>query len=99
KNSDQTRLIRDICQKPDIVEDPAPLLSEDLAAAASKGQQFDLTRSATYPLVVDRPIARASAWDEMMPRSQSAVFGKHGTEAFTRPKIMKALAKLGFSQS
>jgi glycosidase len=25
------------------------------------------------------PIARASAWYEMMPRSQSAVFGKHGT--------------------
>src|SRR5215831_2361918 len=79
RNSDQARLIRDVCQKPDIVEDPAPLLSEDLAAAASKGQQSDLTRSATYPLVVDRPIARASAWYEMMPRSQSAVFGKHGT--------------------
>ena len=41
--------------------------------------QSDLTRSAAYPLVVDRPIARASAWYEMMPRSQSAVFGKHGT--------------------
>src|SRR5215831_17339142 len=79
RNSDQTRLIRDVGQKPDIVEDPAPLLSEDLAAAASKGQQSDLTRSATYPLVVDRPIARAGAWYEMMPRSQSAVFGKHGT--------------------
>src|SRR5262249_36107915 len=79
KNSEQTRLIRDVCQKPDIVEDPAPLLSEDLAAAARKGQQSDLTRSATYPLVVDRPIARASAWYEMMPRSQSAVFGKHAT--------------------
>jgi hypothetical protein len=47
--------------------------------AANKGQQSDLTRSATYPLVVDRPIARASAWYEMMPRSQSPVFGKHGT--------------------
>jgi starch synthase (maltosyl-transferring) len=79
RNSEQTRLIRDVCQKPDIVEDPAPLLSEDLAVAANKGQQSDLTRSATYPLVVDRPIARASAWYEMMPRSQSAVFGKHGT--------------------
>src|SRR5262252_7086222 len=79
KNSDQTRLIRDVCQKPDIVEDPAPLLSEDLAVAASKGQQSDLTRSATYLLVVDRPIARASAWYEMMPRSQSPVVGRHGT--------------------
>ena len=45
RNSDQTRLIRDVCQKPDIVEDPAPLLSEDLAVAANKGQQSDLTRS------------------------------------------------------
>src|SRR5262249_59942722 len=79
RNSDQTRLIRDVCQKSDIVEDPAPLLSEDLAVAASKGQQSDLTRSATYPFVVDRPIARAGAWYEMMPRSQSAVFGTHST--------------------
>src|SRR5262245_18152565 len=69
RNSDQTRLIWDVCQKPDIVEDPAPLLSANLAVAASKGRQSDLTRSATYPLVVDRPIARAGAWYEMMPRS------------------------------
>src|SRR5262249_19044668 len=33
RNSDQARLIRDIRRKPDVVEDPAPLLSEDLAAA------------------------------------------------------------------
>src|SRR5437660_6048289 len=79
RNSEQTRLIRDVCQKPDIVENPAPLLSGDLAVAASKGQQSDLTRSATYPLMVDRPIARAGAWYEMMPRSQSPVVVKHGT--------------------
>ena len=73
KNSEQARLIRDVCCKADIVKNPAPLLSEELAAAASKGQQSDLTRSASYPLVVDRPIARAGAWYEMMPRSQSPV--------------------------
>src|SRR6516164_6824897 len=79
KNSEQARLIRNVCRKPDIAENPAPLLSEELAAAASKGQQSDLTRSASYPLVVDRPIACAGAWYEMMPRSQSPVVGRHGT--------------------
>src|SRR5262249_56252735 len=78
KNSELARLIRDVCRKPDIVENPAPLLTEELAAAASKGQQSDLTRSASYPLVVDRPIARAGAWYEMMPRSQSPVVGGAG---------------------
>ena len=57
RNSEQARLIRDVCEQSDLVENPAPLLSEDLAAAASKGQQSDLTHSATYPLTVDRPIA------------------------------------------
>ena len=79
KNSEQARLIRDVCRKPDIAENPDPLLSQELAATASKGQQSDLTRSATYPLVADRPIARAGAWYEMVPRSQSRVPGKHGT--------------------
>ena len=79
KNSEQARLIRNVCRKPDIAENPAPLLSEELAAAASKGQQSDLTRSVSYPLVADRPIARAGAWYEMMPRSQSPVVGRHGT--------------------
>src|SRR5437764_7779785 len=37
RNSEQTRLIRDVCQKADLVEDPAPLLSDDLAVAANKG--------------------------------------------------------------
>src|SRR4029077_7210835 len=59
KYSEQAGLIRDVCRKPALAETPAPLLSEYLAAAASKGQQSDLARSATYPLVPDRPIARA----------------------------------------
>jgi starch synthase (maltosyl-transferring) len=79
RNSEHARLIRDVCRKPGIAENPAPLLSEELTAAASKGQQSDLTRSANYPLVADRAIARAGAWYEMMPRSQSSVPGRHGT--------------------
>lgn len=79
KNSEQTRLIRDVRRKLDIAENPEALLSHELAAAASKGQQSDLTRSATYTLVADRPIARSGAWYEMVPRSQSPVSGRHGT--------------------
>jgi starch synthase (maltosyl-transferring) len=79
RNSEQARLIRDVCRKIDIVQNPALLLSDELAAAASKGQQSDLTRSGSYSLVADRPIARAGAWYEMMPRSQSPAVGKHGT--------------------
>src|SRR5499433_743594 len=48
RNSEQTRLIR---RKLDIVENPTLLLSDELAAAARKGQQSDLTRSTNYPLV------------------------------------------------
>ncbi len=77
--SDRARLLGGLCRKSDLLKDPAPLLSDELAAAASKGQQADLTRSARYPLVVDRPLARAGAWYEMVPRSQSSVPGKHGT--------------------
>jgi len=95
RNSEQARLIRDVCRQPDIVENPAPLLSEDLAAAASKGQQSDLTRSAAYPLVADRPIARAGAWYEMMPRSQSPVIGKHGTFGDCINRLPE-IAALGF---
>jgi starch synthase (maltosyl-transferring) len=57
----------------------ADLLSEELAAAARKGDQSDLTRSISCKLVVDRPMARAAAWYEMMPRSQARVAGAHGT--------------------
>src|SRR5262249_16155841 len=93
--SEQAQFIRDACRQPDIIENPAPLLSEDLAAAASKGQQSDLTRSAAYPLVADRPIARAGAWYEMVPRSQSPVIGNHGTfdDCINR---LPEIAALGF---
>ena len=79
KNLEQAHLIREICSRAELAENPAPLLSDELAAAARKGQQSDLTRSANFPLLTDRPIARAAAWYEMMPRSQSSIPGKHGT--------------------
>jgi starch synthase (maltosyl-transferring) len=56
-----------------------PLFSEELARAAAKIDQSDLTRSRHCPLLVDRPRARAGAWYEIMPRSQSRLPGKHGT--------------------
>jgi starch synthase (maltosyl-transferring) len=55
------------------------LLSKELADAARKGDQSDLTRSSGCPLIADRPIARAGAWYEMMPRSQARLAGTHGT--------------------
>ena len=78
-----------------LVENAAPLLSETLAAAARNGQQSDLSRSANFPLLVDRPIARAGAWYEMMPRSQSSIPGKHGTfdDCINR---LPEIAALGF---
>jgi starch synthase (maltosyl-transferring) len=78
RTNDRARLLGDICHKSELLDDAAPLLSDELAAAASKGQQADLARSARYPLVVDRPLARAGAWYEMVPRSQSSV-PRHGT--------------------
>src|SRR5262249_15675028 len=41
--------------------------------------QTDLVRSSIFPLYADRPLARAGAWYEMVPRSQSRVPGRHGT--------------------
>jgi starch synthase (maltosyl-transferring) len=91
----QARLIRELCRTPVTPDDPALLLSDELAAAAAKGLQADLTRSAEYPLVVDRPIARAGAWYEMMPRSQGRLPDRHGTfdDCIAR---LPEIAALGF---
>jgi starch synthase (maltosyl-transferring) len=78
KSAEGGRLIRE-ASAAGLAENPASLLSEELAAAARSGQRSDLTRSANFPLLADRPIARAGAWYEMMPRSQSSVPGRHGT--------------------
>jgi starch synthase (maltosyl-transferring) len=56
------------------------LLSDRVAEAMTASQlRYDETISAPLPLVVDRPAARASAWYEMVPRSQGKIPGKHGT--------------------
>jgi starch synthase (maltosyl-transferring) len=55
------------------------LLAEALAKTARPLDRSDLTRSQLFPLTADRPLARAGAWYEMMPRSQSRIPGKHGT--------------------
>jgi starch synthase (maltosyl-transferring) len=56
------------------------LLGDSLASALTSAQQRpDLTRSRLFPLVLDRERAIAGAWYEMVPRSQSAVAGQHGT--------------------
>jgi starch synthase (maltosyl-transferring) len=60
--------------------DAEALLDDGLAAAmAEHGARPDATRSPDFPLMVDRPLARAGAWYEMVPRSQSPEPGRHGT--------------------
>jgi starch synthase (maltosyl-transferring) len=60
--------------------DYAPLLAPELQAAMAESQaRPDLTRSLLFPLVIDRPRARAGAWYEMVPRSQGTEPGRHGT--------------------
>src|SRR4029079_1322089 len=48
-------------------------------AVATCDLRGDMTHSVTVPVMVDRPRARAGAWYEMVPRSQGAVPGRHGT--------------------
>ena len=57
----------------------ALLTNELMEAMATSQARPDLTRSQLFPLVVDRPSARYSTWYEMIPRSQGAVPGRHGT--------------------
>jgi starch synthase (maltosyl-transferring) len=60
--------------------DAAPLLTAELKDAMAESQlRPDLTRSQSFPLVVDRPRARSAAWYEMVPRSQGQIPGQHGT--------------------
>ncbi len=72
-------LIGEACRDSEAGDDLASLLSDQVLAAASKAQQPDQTRSAAFPLVADRALARAGAWYEMVPRSQGRVAGQHGT--------------------
>jgi starch synthase (maltosyl-transferring) len=59
--------------------DPAVLLAEEVAEAAIKGSRSDLSRSESFPLMLERKRARTGAWYEMVPRSQGRVCGQHGT--------------------
>jgi starch synthase (maltosyl-transferring) len=88
------RLLGDLGE-PDTSGQLEKLLADDVAAAAATDQQTDLTRSATMPLVADRPRARAGAWYEMVPRSQGSVPGRHGTfeDCIAR---LPDIASLGF---
>ena len=58
-------------------EDLATLLSSEFVAV--KCRRADLTRSNAFPLMVERTLAQAGAWYEMMPRSQGRVARQHGT--------------------
>ncbi len=76
--------------------DPTPLLNTRLAAAMSEsGARPDLSRSIPVPLVADRERARAGAWYEMVPRSQSSVPGQHGTFQDCVARVPE-IAALGF---
>jgi starch synthase (maltosyl-transferring) len=91
----QARLVRDACRASKRDGDAKPLLSEPLAQIATKAIRADLTRSAEFPLVADRERARAGAWYEMVPRSQSPTPGRHGTfdDCIAR---LPEIAALGF---
>jgi starch synthase (maltosyl-transferring) len=72
-------IISEAVRESEARDDVTPLLSDELLAIASHVQNPDLTRGPELQLIADRPLARASAWYEMMPRSQGTVPGKHGT--------------------
>ena len=59
---------------------PDALLSDALAEAMTHIEpRADLSWSRAFPLTIDRPRARASAWYEIFPRGQSPEAGRHGT--------------------
>jgi starch synthase (maltosyl-transferring) len=85
---------KQIGSKPEDVADPSEI-PDTVAQAAGRIDQADLTRSVLFPLVADRPRARAGAWYEMVPRSQGNVPGRHGTfdDCIAR---LPEIASLGF---
>ncbi len=81
-SAENARVIADSCNAYLQSGDAQLLLSDRVAEAMAASQiRYDKTTSQPLPLVVDRPAARASAWYEMVPRSQGKVPGKHGTFA------------------
>jgi starch synthase (maltosyl-transferring) len=76
--------------------DADELLSDELAAAMAEAEsRYDLTRSQHLPLIVERPLARAGAWYEIMPRSQGSAPGRHGTLLDCIARVPE-IAALGF---
>jgi starch synthase (maltosyl-transferring) len=76
--------------------DATTLVSAELADAMwTIEPRSDLAWSELFPVTVDRPRARAGAWYEMFPRSQSPVPGRHGTfdDCIAR---LPDIAKMGF---
>ena len=71
--------VADLRRAFDETQDAAVLLSDEATEAAATIDQSDLTRSNLFPLTADRPLARAGAWYEMVPRSQGRIPGRHGT--------------------
>jgi starch synthase (maltosyl-transferring) len=88
------RAIQEACDKYGGGDQEA-LVADTLSTAAAKGKQDDLTRSSILPLIIDRPIARAGAWYEMVPRSQGSVLGRHGTFEDCIARVPE-IAALGF---
>ncbi|MFL6799603.1 MAG: alpha-1,4-glucan--maltose-1-phosphate maltosyltransferase [Xanthobacteraceae bacterium] len=95
RDTAQARRIQELCRSDTLAQDPIPLLSEELGSLLRPALQADLTRSASFPLRVDRPLARAGAWYEMMPRSQSSEPGRHGTFDDCMARLPE-IASLGF---
>ncbi|HEU5019465.1 MAG TPA: alpha-1,4-glucan--maltose-1-phosphate maltosyltransferase [Pseudolabrys sp.] len=96
RDREARRLIQATARKFAASKDPAILLDDVVLAAVEKADSRpDLTRSHIVPLVADRVRARAGAWYEMVPRSQSSVAGRHGTfdDCIAR---LPEIAALGF---
>jgi starch synthase (maltosyl-transferring) len=96
QNPQTKRIIDRVCREFDRSPDVDLLLTDELAAAvAANDPRSDFTHSSPIPVVADRPRARAGAWYEMVPRSQSTVPGRHGTfdDCIAR---LPAIARLGF---
>lgn len=76
--------------------EPSALTDGAIASAMAQSEtRPDLTRSAPVRLLVERPRARASAWYEMVPRSQGTVPGRHGTFDDCIARVPE-IAALGF---
>jgi starch synthase (maltosyl-transferring) len=93
--SGKARPLADLRRAYDETQDIEVLLSDAAADTADAVDQSDLTRSNLFPLVIDRPLARAGAWYEMVPRSQGRTPGQHGTFDDCIERLSE-IAALGF---